>query len=90
MTNKIKYGIIENVNIIHESMLEIAMRQEVGLRLNMRDWCNGSHDRLKICCRKAYGFDFHIPHHGLKTIKLHAVVSDDIAIHDSLRLTRRK
>ena len=33
MTNKIKYGIIENVNIIHELMLEIAMRQEVGLRL---------------------------------------------------------
>ena len=32
MTNKIKYGIIENVNIIHELMLEIAMRQEVGLR----------------------------------------------------------
>ena len=32
MTNKIKYGIIENVNIIHEPMLEIAMRQEVGLR----------------------------------------------------------
>ena len=33
MTNKIKYGIIKNVNIIHELMLEIAMRQEVGLRL---------------------------------------------------------
>lgn len=26
LTNKIKYGIIENVNIIHEPMLEIAMR----------------------------------------------------------------
>ena len=35
MTNKIKYGIIENVNIIHEPMLEIAMRKEVVLRLNM-------------------------------------------------------
>ena len=31
--------------------------------MNMRDWCNGSHDRLKICCRKAQGFDFPIPHH---------------------------
>ena len=48
-------------------VLEASAERRVGSSptwgTNMREWWNGIHSRLKICRRKAYGFESRLSHH---------------------------
>ena len=46
-----------------EARAERRESSSLSSRTNMREWWNGIHSRLKICRRKAYGFESRLSHH---------------------------